>query len=108
MKASEDFCKRIENLEDISLELMEKADTAGPIVKDPVTGAKDANAIAKYAFLVGFAVAISGASDPRERMSKWTRILSSAGLSREMLDWMEGWMATIVHLSEELDEGKDR
>jgi hypothetical protein len=104
MKITEDFGKRVETLEDVSLELLEKAGTFKPDFKDAATTAADANTMAKYAFLLGFAVDISGAADPRERMSKWIRILNSAGLSKEAMEWIEGWMSTLVHLSEEFDE----
>ena len=84
---------RIEELEDIALKLMEKADITEPTLKDMSTVARDARISAEFGFILGFDAYIHYAPKPIELKDKLIGVFKKQGLSREILDSLEKFMA---------------
>jgi len=83
---------RLDELEDITLKLMEKADTTEPTLKDTSTVARDARILAELAFILGFGAYIHYASKPIELKDKLLGAFKKQGLSGEILDSLEKFM----------------
>ena len=83
---------RLDELEDITLKLMEKADTTEPTLKEVSPIARDASILAKQGFIFSFINYAVKASNPRETKDMWIRILKTNGLSEKTLDSMEKLM----------------
>ncbi len=76
---------RLDELEDITLKLMEKTDVTEPTLEETSVVARDAKILADYALTISFGLAIAGHSNPREGKDILLKLLKDAGLSKEML-----------------------
>ena len=74
---------RLDELEDITLGLMEKTDTTEPTLKNTSTVARDAITIAKLGFMLAFRLQAIGASNPRAEKNKCIDLMKRVGLSGE-------------------------
>jgi len=94
---------RLDEVEKITLELMEKAGITEPTLKETSTKARDAIILAEYAFVLGAGFNI--AHDPHPRVAKDASIslLKKAGLSQEILDGLD---AFLIALCEAAEKGK--
>jgi len=84
---------RLDELEDITLNLMEKADTTEPTLKETSTIARDARLLAEFAFILGFSAYIGDSSDnPIELKDKFTSVLKSQNLNEELFEAISSYM----------------
>ncbi|MBA7483403.1 hypothetical protein ES707_18918 [subsurface metagenome] len=86
---------RLDELEDITLGLMEKAETTEPTLKDAYNIAKDASILGKLGFLLAFVHTAVRASNPRETKGTWTHVLKVSGLSESVLKSVEDSMVKV-------------
>ena len=86
---------RLDELEDITLGLMEKADVTEPTLENTSTVARDASILAHLGFLLAFTSTAARSSVPRETKDRWIHVLKASGLSEKMLNLVEEFMITI-------------
>ncbi len=91
---------RLDELEDITLKLMEKADTAEPTLKGTSTVARDASILASYAFALGVGHQILKVSNPRATKDKCIQLLKEAGLSEQIVNKLDGWLVKACEAQE--------
>ena len=103
-----DFFNRIEDLEQVTLELMEKADTSEPTLKKTSTRATDARVLAFFAFVTAFgALAIAtDVENPRELKDNYIANLKQSGLSSKMLELVEKLLIETCELIEKAKPSK--
>lgn len=88
---------RLDELEDITLKLMEKADTTDPTLKETSSIARDARLLAQFAFILGFAAYIGGSSDePIELKDKLIGILKSQNVSGELFESISNYLVNVT------------
>ena len=96
---------RLEELEDITLKLMEKTETAEPTLKSVSTVAKDASILARYAILFAFTSSVADKSDdPRRLKDTYIEFLKRAGLSEEQLKRLRDRLVTVCEIIKEMGE----
>jgi len=84
---------RLDELENITLKLMEKADTTEPTLKEVTEIARDAHLLAELAFILGFSAYIGQSSDsPIELKDKFTSVLKSQSLNEELFEAISNYM----------------
>ncbi len=91
---------RLEELEDITLKLMENADTTEPNLKNTSVVARDAIILARAGFTLAFVSAAAGVSNPRELKDRCIHLFRGVGLSKRMLDSMEEFMLSVCESAE--------
>jgi len=92
---------RLDELENITLELMEKADTSEPTLKDTSTMARDAIILALFAFGAAFLESATDVQNPRAQKDRYISSLKQVGLSPKMLEVTERVLIQMCELIEE-------
>ena len=92
---------RLSELEDITLKLMEKADTTEPTLKETTALARDAFMLAILAFGSSFAADAIKAGNPRALKDRDIATFKKLGVSEETLKDVE---EILVHICEELEK----
>jgi hypothetical protein len=92
---------RIDELEKITLELMDKTDTTEPTLKETSAQVQDAIMLAEYGVFVGVGPLI--VKDPNPRLAKETFIgvLRKAGLSQKILGDLDASLTALCVAIEE-------
>lgn len=84
---------RLDELEDITLKLMEKADTTTPTLKETSRIARDTRLLAEFAFILSFSAYIGDSSDkPIELKDKLIGILKSQNVSEELFERISNYL----------------
>lgn len=84
---------RLDELEDITLKLMEKADTTEPTLRETSSTTRDARLLAELAFTLAFSAYLGDSSDkPIELKDKLIGILESQGLSEKLFEPISNYM----------------
>ncbi len=91
---------RLDELEDITLGLMEKAETTEPTLKDASTVARDAITIAKLGFMLAFRLQATGASNPRAEKNRCIDLMKRVGLNEKELDRLDAWAVAVCECLE--------
>jgi hypothetical protein len=91
---------RLDELEKITLEQMEKTDTIEPTLKNMAIVARDAIILARHALWFGFVHSVAFGRNPRELKDSQLELLKKAGLSGEQLQWLEQAMILVCKLFE--------
>jgi len=96
-----DIFGRIEELEDITLELAGAFESAGKPDAESTPGEaaaalpRDTIILAQNAFILGFRALVALSSRPRKMKDRWVGFLKKQGLSKEVLNSLEEWMVAI-------------
>ena len=91
---------RLDEVEKITLELMEKADTTEPTLKEASILLKDAIILATYALYFHFVITSKG-RDARKLKDGYIGVLKSAGLSKSSLESIH---ESLIKLCEAIEE----
>ena len=91
---------RLDELEDITLKLMEQTEVKEPNLKDTSTAANDANILAKQTLIFAFIHWAATGHSQRETKDRIISILKKTGLSEKMLDSVEGRMTEVCEFVE--------
>ncbi len=91
---------RLDDLEKITLELMDKADTTEPTLKSTFTIAKDSTVLTLFALATAFAAVASDVRNPRALKDGYIASLKQAGLSPKMLELVEKLLIEMCKLIE--------
>lgn len=84
---------RLDELEDITLKLMEKADTTEPTLRKTSSTTRDAHLLAELAFIIAFSAYLGDSSEkPIELKDKVIGILESQGVNEELFKKMSKYM----------------
>ena len=97
---------RLDELEKIILEQMEKTDTIEPALKNTVTTAKDASTIALFALGTGFMAIAQDFPNPRALKDRYIRSLNGVGLSQRMSKIAENVLIEMCELIEKARTSK--
>jgi len=97
---------RLDELENITLELMEKADTTEPSLKNTSARAHDASILALFALVTAFGAVASDVQNPRALKDGYIVNLKRAGLSQKMLELAGNVLVQMCKLIEETETGK--
>ncbi len=97
---------RIEELEDITLKLMEKADTTEPTLKGTSTMAGDARILALFAFATAFMALAADAKNPRAIKDSYINNLRKVGLSRKLSELVGSLLIDLCERIEKAKTGK--
>ncbi len=80
---------RLDELEEITLKLMEKADTTEPTLKGTAVVARDALILAINSLVLLFFENVYKSDNPRRERDSFIQILMGSGLSEDTLKWIE-------------------
>ena len=94
------FFDRLNELEKIALELMEKTDTTEPSLKNATIRATDASIVALFALGSTFMVTASDVSNPRALKDRYINALEQSGLSQRMLGIAKRFLIKMCELIE--------
>ncbi len=97
---------RLDELEGITLELMEKAETAEPTLKETTVSARDARILAIFALGTAFAVSAGDVQNPRALKDGYISNLKQVGLSQKMLGVAEKVLIEMCKLIEKAKTSK--
>ena len=97
---------RLDELEDITLKLWEKADTTEPTLKDIAIAVRDVHILATAAFGIGFWLIALGLKNPRALEDDYIHGFKKAGLSQKRLEFVEGLLTAACEHIEESKAGK--
>ncbi len=97
---------RLDEIEDITLKLMEKADITEPTLKDTTTIAREARILAWYGIGMGFLETAQDLPNPRALKDNIIRSLNNLGLSQRTLKTMEEMLIKMCEVIEEAKTGK--
>jgi len=93
---------RIDELEKISLELIEKTDTVEPVLKDTATMAKDNLIVATYAYVFAFtALALRNPRGTRKQKDEMLNRFKRLGMSAKRLETLSEAMTVVCNVVEE-------
>lgn len=91
---------RLDEVEGIALELMDKTDKAEPVANRITLASKDATIMAKYGIWAMFITACTQGADPQAGKKLIIKQLEEWGLSEQPLQWLQKALASIVDLAE--------
>lgn len=95
---------RLDEIEDITLKLMEKTDITEPTLNKTSTMARDALILARYSFILGFYATCHNDDNPRKDRDDSIQILMEAGLGEETLKWLEDILTETCNIIEKSHE----
>lgn len=95
---------RVDEIEDITLKLMEKTDITEPTLSKASTMARDALILARNSFVLGFFANFYNSDNPRKGRDNFIQILMEAGLSEEVLKWIEDSLTGTCNIIEKSHE----
>lgn len=99
---------RIDELENITLELMDKTEKAEPTLTKFVDSVTDAIVLASYGIWMTFILACEEASAPREGKNLILKQLKEQGLSEKSLQWLDGSLDNAAEAAETWKRKKGR
>jgi hypothetical protein len=91
---------RLDEVEKITLEQMEKTDAIEPTLKNTATRAKDASLLAFFALGMGFMASAIDYPNPRELKDRYIHALKRLGLSERALKITENVLIETCELIE--------
>jgi len=97
---------RLDEVEKITLEQMEKTDTIEPTLKNTATRAKDASLLAFVALGMGFMASAIDYPNPRELKDHYIHALNRLDLSERALKIVENVLIKLCELIEKGGTGK--
>ena len=99
---------RLDELEKITLEQMEKADTIEPTLKNTATAAKDARNLALFSLAMSFMSFALAAhlENPRKLKDSYIKGLKHLRLNQKLLEVVDSSLIEMCELLEETKTGK--
>lgn len=81
--------ERLEEIEDIALELMDKTDKSEPALNELASSSEDAMIMAKYGIWAMFIMSCKSGADPRAGEKLIIKQLKEWGLGEKSLNWVQ-------------------
>lgn len=91
---------RIDELEKITLELMDKTESVEPTLKDTAALARAAFHTGLFGFILGFSAASQNIKDRRKFKDEWVEYMKSQGVDKALVDHLHEWMLYICKQQE--------